>query len=235
MLSSRIQAADRAFTGVKISTSPRAMPSAGWCRAFPISPSAIRTRCRCKASSMPSARAPCRTTRTGSPTRRARRRRRLSSPQRLSDELGPPFEPEDIALTTGAFAAIMLAFHLVLDAGDEVIFSEPAWFCYEPMLRAADAVPCKVALESPVASISISRPLKPRSRRARAWSSSIRRITRPGASMSEATLKQLADLLDRASGRIGRRIFLLSDEPYRRAALRWPAPSSARPRSIRGR
>ena len=30
------------------------------------------------------------------------------------------------------------------------------------------------------------------------------------------TLKALADLLDRASARFGRRIFLLSDEPYRR-------------------
>jgi aspartate/methionine/tyrosine aminotransferase len=54
-------------------------------------------------------------------------------------ELGLSFEPADIALTAGAFAAIMVAFRLVLDAGDEVVFSEPAWFCYEPMLLAADA------------------------------------------------------------------------------------------------
>ena len=57
---------------------------------------------------------------------------------RLGRELGLAFEPADIALTAGAFAAIMVAFHLVLDRGDEVVFSEPAWFCYEPMLLAAD-------------------------------------------------------------------------------------------------
>jgi len=64
---------------------------------------------------------------------------------RLEHELGLRFEPPDIALTAGAFAAIMVAFRLVLDAGDEAVFSEPAWFCYEPMLLAADAVPHKVS------------------------------------------------------------------------------------------
>ena len=43
----------------------------------------------------------------------------------------------------------MVAFRLVLDVGDEVVYSEPAWFCYEPMLLAADAVPRKVALRAP--------------------------------------------------------------------------------------
>ena len=68
--------------------------------------------------------------------------------QRVGEELGLAFEPADIALTTGAFAAIMVAFRLLLDAGDEAVFSEPAWFCYEPMLLAADAVPRKVALKA---------------------------------------------------------------------------------------
>ncbi len=135
--------------------------------------------------------------------------------QRLSDELGVPFEPEDIALTTGAFAAIMLAFHLVLDAGDEVIFSEPAWFCYEPMLRAADAVPRKVALKAPLFDLdlaAIDAAITPRTRMVIVNSPH----NPTGRIYSEATLKQLADLLERASARIGRRIVLLSDEPYRR-------------------
>ena len=41
--------------------------------------------------------------------------------ERLGRELDLAFEPEDIALTTGAFAAIMVAFRLVVDAGDEVV------------------------------------------------------------------------------------------------------------------
>src|SRR5262245_36152953 len=64
----------------------------------------------------------------------------------VAGELGLPFTPDDIALTTGAFAAIAVAIHLVLDPGDEAVFSEPAWFCYEPLLLAASAVPRKVRL-----------------------------------------------------------------------------------------
>src|SRR5262245_1396484 len=63
--------------------------------------------------------------------------------EHVGRELRLAFEPADIALTAGAFAAIMVAFRLLLDAGDEAVFSEPAWFCYEPMLLAADVVPRK--------------------------------------------------------------------------------------------
>ena len=63
-------------------------------------------------------------------------------------ELGLAFEPADIALTTGAFAAISVAFRLVLDAGDEALYREPAWFCYGPTLLAADAVPVTVAAQA---------------------------------------------------------------------------------------
>jgi aspartate aminotransferase len=107
----------------------------------------------------------------------------------VSRELDLPFEPPDVALTAGAFAAISVAFRLVLDAGDEAVYSEPAWFCYEPMLLAADAVPRKVPLRKPRFDLdldAIDAAIGPRTR------------------------------LERASRRIGRRIFLLSDEPYRR-------------------
>jgi aspartate aminotransferase len=65
----------------------------------------------------------------------------------LTRELGLPFAPSDIAITSGAFAALAVAVRLLLDAGDEAIYSEPAWFCYEPMLLLADAVPKKVMLK----------------------------------------------------------------------------------------
>jgi aspartate aminotransferase len=135
--------------------------------------------------------------------------------ERLSAELGLRFAPADIALTTGAFAAIMLAFRLVVDAGDEVIFSEPGWFCYEPMLRAADAVPRKVRLKDPGFDLdlaAIDAAIGPQTR--------LVIVNTPhnptGRIYGRAALQALADLLERASARIGRRIFLLSDEPYRR-------------------
>jgi aspartate aminotransferase len=130
-------------------------------------------------------------------------------------ELGLAFAPADIALTAGAFAAISVAFHLLLDPGDEAIFSEPAWFCYEPTLLAADAVPRKVALKAPSFDLDLSAieaAIGPRTR--------LVIVNTPhnptGRIYDEATLRRLADLLERASRRIGHRIYLLSDEPYRR-------------------
>jgi aspartate aminotransferase len=130
-------------------------------------------------------------------------------------ELALPFDPEDFMLTAGAFGAIALAFRLVLDVGDEVVFSEPAWFCYEPMLLAADAVPRKVALQAPHFDLDLA-----------AIENAITERTRlvivnsphnpTGRIYDNATVRALAEVLDRASARIGRRVFLLSDEPYRR-------------------
>jgi aspartate aminotransferase len=134
--------------------------------------------------------------------------------ERLGSELDLAFEPDDIALTAGAFAAIMVAFRLVVDAGDEVIYSEPAWFCYEPMLLAANAVPRKVRLRAPAFDLdltSIEAAIGPNTR--------LVIVNTPhnptGRIYSRTALEALADLLERASARIGHRIFLLSDEPYR--------------------
>ena len=135
--------------------------------------------------------------------------------QRIGEELGLAFAPEDIALTSGAFAAIMVAFRLVLDAGDEAVFCEPAWFCYEPMLLAADAVPRKLKLKAPNFDLdlaAIEAAIGPRTR--------LVIVNTPhnptGRIYDRAQLEALAQLLERASARIGHRVFLLSDEPYRR-------------------
>lgn len=135
--------------------------------------------------------------------------------ERLSDELGLAFELDDIALTTGAFAAILVAFHLVLDTGNEAVFSEPAWFCYEPMLLAADAVPRKVGLRRGTFDLdfdAIDGAIGPATR--------LVIVNSPhnptGRIYDRTVLETLAELLHRASARIGQRIFLLSDEPYRR-------------------
>lgn len=144
-------------------------------------------------------------------------------------ELGLAFEPADIALTTGAFAAILVAFRLVLDAGDEVVFSEPAWFCYEPMLLAADCVPRKVRLTGTNCDLdlaAIDAAIGPRTR--------LVIVNTPhnptGRIYSRETLQALAELLERASKRIGHRIYLLSDEPYRR--LRFDGRSFVSPASV---
>ena len=135
--------------------------------------------------------------------------------ERHGHELGLAFEPENVAMTSGAFAAIMLAFHLLLDPGDEAILSEPAWFCYEPMLLAAGAVPVKLALKPPSFDLdlaAIEAAIGPKTR--------LVIVNTPhnptGRIYGRAVLEAVADILERASARFGRRIFLLSDEPYRR-------------------
>lgn len=133
----------------------------------------------------------------------------------VSRELGLPFAPADIALTTGAFGAILVTMHLLLDPGDEAVFSEPAWFCYEPMLRAAGAVPKKVALKRPNYDLdleAIDAAIGPRTK--------LVIVNTPhnptGRIYGRPMLEQLADVLTRASARVGHPIYLLSDEPYRR-------------------
>jgi aspartate aminotransferase len=148
---------------------------------------------------------------------------------RLSRELGIAFEPEDIALTTGAFAAIMVALRLVLDAGDEAVISEPAWFCYEPMLIAADVVPKKVRLIPPKFDLdldAIEAAIGPKTR--------LVIVNTPhnptGRIYDRRSLEALADLLKAASGKFGRPIFLLSDEPYRR--IRFDGRDFASPATV---
>ena len=147
----------------------------------------------------------------------------------VGKELGLAFEPPDIALTSGAFAAIAVAFRLILDAGDEAIYSEPAWFCYEPTLLAADAVPRRVPLKQPRFDLDledIDAAIGPRTR--------LVIVNTPhnptGRIYDRDELSALADRLDRASKRIGRRIFLLSDEPYRR--LRFDGRGFVSPASV---
>jgi len=133
----------------------------------------------------------------------------------LSAELGLSFAPEDVALTQGAFGAIALALRLVGDAGDEAIIPTPGWFCYAPMLRLVDMVPVKAPLDPRTYDLdlaAIERAITPRTR--------VVVVNSPanptGRVLPRDQLEGLARLLETASLRIGRRIWLLSDEPYRR-------------------
>ena len=83
------------------------------------------------------------------------------------------------------------------------------------MLLAVDAVPRKVALKAPAFDLdlaAIDAAIGPRTR--------LVIVNTPhnptGRIYGRETLRELADLLERASARIGHRIYLLSDEPYRR-------------------
>ena len=133
----------------------------------------------------------------------------------LREWRGLPFEPEDIALTPGAFGALETAFRAFLDPGDEVVFSLPPWFLYEAMLLSADAVPVKVRVRPDDNDLDLD-----------AIRSAIGPSTRAvivntphnptGRIYPPETLAALSELLTDASDRLGRTVWLISDEPYAR-------------------
>jgi aspartate aminotransferase len=118
-------------------------------------------------------------------------------------------------MTTGAFGALAVAFRTLLDPGDEVIYSLPPWFLYEPMLLSVDAVPVKVRVRPDDHDLdlpAIGSAIGPRTRAV-----IVNTPNNPtGRIYPPQTLSALADLLTTASGRWGRPIWLISDEPYAR-------------------
>ncbi|MDQ3656689.1 MAG: aminotransferase class I/II-fold pyridoxal phosphate-dependent enzyme [Chloroflexota bacterium] len=136
-----------------------------------------------------------------------------------------PFEADDIFLTTGGFAAIALAMKAVADPGDEVIYSLPPWFLYEALVLEAGLVPVKVGIDPETFDLdvdAIAAAITPRTR--------IVIVCTPnnptGRIYPAPTLERLAALLDEASARNGRRIYLLSDEPYQRIVYDGGSPRS---------
>jgi aspartate aminotransferase len=133
----------------------------------------------------------------------------------LRDELGIPFEPADIAMTTGAFGALAVAMQVCIDPGDEVILNLPPWFFYEAMIVNAGGVPVKVAVNRATMDLdleALEAAITPRTRAiiVNSPNNPTGRIYPPD------TLRRLAELLTAASTRHRRPIWLISDEPYRR-------------------
>jgi aspartate aminotransferase len=133
----------------------------------------------------------------------------------LRDFTGVPFEPADIAMTTGGFAALAAGLKAVTEPGDEVIYSLPPWFCYEMMIVDNGLIPVKVRIAPATFDLdlaAIEAAISPRTR--------VMIVNTPhnptGKIYPPPTLERLASLLDEASHRNGRRIYLLSDEPYNR-------------------
>ena len=81
---------------------------------------------------------------------------------------GLPFAPEDMLLTTGAFAALSVGMKLVADPGDGVIFISHPGFSTRgwPWRRGWSRSRCA---STPRRSTSTSRRSPPPSRRARGW------------------------------------------------------------------
>lgn len=133
----------------------------------------------------------------------------------LRARLGIDFEPADVCLTNGAFAAIAATLRAVVDPGDEVIYLSPPWFFYAPMIITLGAVPVRVDLPAPSFELPIEAIEAAITERTRAIL-----VNSPhnpsGRILQPSELTALAAVLERASQRHGRPVYLLSDEAYSR-------------------
>jgi aspartate aminotransferase len=133
----------------------------------------------------------------------------------LTARTGLPWDPADVAMTNGGFAAIAVAFRLIIEPGDEVIFPTPPWFFYEVLIRQPGGTAVRVPLAPPqfdldVGAIAVA--ITPRTRAVL--------VNTPhnpsGRVFPIEDLRRLAAALEAASARIGHPIYLVSDEPYNR-------------------
>jgi len=133
----------------------------------------------------------------------------------LAGRTGLPWDPADVAMTNGGFAALAVTMRAILEPGDEVVFLSPPWFFYELLIVAADGVPVRVPLEAPAFDLdpaAIEAAITPRTRAVL--------INTPhnptGRIYPLETLRALGAMLERVSAGRDRPIILVSDEPYNR-------------------
>ncbi len=133
----------------------------------------------------------------------------------LSRRTGMAWDPADVAMTNGGFAALAVAFRTLVDPGDEVIFLSPPWFFYELLILAAGGEPVRVRLDPPSFDLDVERITAAIGSQTRAII-----VNSPhnpsGRIYSREALSALATALTDASARIGHPVWIVSDEPYNR-------------------
>jgi aspartate aminotransferase len=133
----------------------------------------------------------------------------------LTQRTGLGWDPADVAMTNGGFAALAVALRAILEPGDEVIFLSPPWFFYELLILAAGGEPVRVRLEPPAFDIdpaAIVAAITPRTRAVLVNSPH----NPSGRVHGLATFQALGAALAAAAPRTGGPLYLISDEPYNR-------------------
>jgi aspartate aminotransferase len=153
---------------------------------------------------------------------------------RLRERFGLDFVAEDVHMTNGNFSGLAIVLRTVVDPGDEVIFLSPPWFFYEALIVAAGATAVRVSIDRATFDLdlkAIEAAITPRTR-----AIIVNSPHNPtGRIYPAALLGDLAGLLDEASSRNGRRIYLLSDEAYNRIVFDgrdFPTPLAHYPHSF---
>ena len=159
---------------------------------------------------------------------------RIAVARGLTARTGMKWDPADVAMTNGGFAALAVALRALIEPGDEVIFLSPPWFFYEFLILAADGVPVRIHLEPPAFEPDMDAVASAVTSRTRAII-----FNSPhnpsGRVYPLETLRALGRTLTDASERIGHPIFIVSDEPYNRILFDGRAchsPAEAYPNTV---
>jgi aspartate aminotransferase len=133
----------------------------------------------------------------------------------LTARTGLAWDPADVAMTNGGFAALAVTLRTLVDPGDEVVFLSPPWFFYEFLTLAAGGEPVRVRLDPPDFEPDLDRIRAAITARTRAVI-----VNSPhnpsGRIYGRELLAGLAAMLADESERIGHPIWIISDEPYNR-------------------
>jgi aspartate aminotransferase len=133
----------------------------------------------------------------------------------LRERRGVPFEADDVLVTDGGFAGLNLCIRTVTDPGDEVIFLTPPWFFYEAIILGGEARPVRVPIDYETWDLDV--PAIEAAITERTSAIIVNSPNNPsGKIYPPETLQALAEVLTSASERIGRPIYLISDEAYSR-------------------
>jgi aspartate aminotransferase len=104
--------------------------------------------------------------------------------------------------------------NVLIEAGDEVIYNSPPWFFYEGMILNSGGVPIAVSVDATTFELDLAAIEQAITQRTRFVI--VNSPNNPtGKVYSADTLRTLASILEAASKRYGRTIYLLSDEAYR--------------------
>jgi len=142
----------------------------------------------------------------------------LSARKAVADNLnrrfGTSFCPENLYMTCGAAASLTISLSAVVSDGEEVILFAPFFPEYTVFVETAGGKPVVVPCEWPDFQIDFEKLAGAITEKTAAVI--INSPNNPsGAVFSEECIKKLSAMLSEAEEKSGRKIYLISDEPYR--------------------
>lgn len=132
----------------------------------------------------------------------------------LNRRFGTSYAAGDVYLTCGAAASLSISFHTLVNPGDEVIVIAPYFPEYRVWIETAGATCVEVMADPETFQIDVPAVAAAVNERTKAIV--INSPNNPvGSVYAEQNLADLASALRDAEKRLGTKIYLISDEPYR--------------------